>query len=111
MNLSNYRNVVPETAPPRRHRSPVGVGTRSSWSVVEGSPPRGGRGLGTRGHWVGESANIPRSPERGEWFTQATPPVSLTEATAGIGRYLFFFEPFFGIFRASTRPATERDGT
>lgn len=34
------------------------------------------------GKRVGESENIPRSPERGEWFTQATPPVSLTEGTA-----------------------------
>jgi len=49
-------------------------------------------------HRVGESANIPRSPERGGWFTQATPPVSLTEETPGAGRYLFFFWPFFGIF-------------
>jgi hypothetical protein len=52
-------------------------------------------------HWnprVGESANIPRSPERGERFTQATPPVSHTEEATATGRYFFFFLPFFGIF-------------
>lgn len=55
---------------------------------------------------VGESANIPRSPERGGGFAQATPPVSHTEAAAPKSRY-FFFLPFFGIFVCSTRPATE----
>jgi len=62
---------------------------------------------------VGESANIPCSPEQGEWFTQATPPVSHTEeATAG-GRYFFFFLPFFGIFVClpGRRPSVVKDRT
>ena len=56
---------------------------------------------------VGESANTPRSPERGGWFTQATPPVSHTEAAANRGRYFFFDLPFFGIFvrRPGRRPS------
>jgi len=57
---------------------------------------------------VGESANIPRSPERRERSAQATPPVSLTEATFRTGSLLLLLALLWHLC-VSARPATERD--